>query len=102
MAVSRIPGFDFFPAIPNPFPSPPMEPSAFRCDGCGRGTVSLRVHQRPNGDEHWLCIGCSTRAYGAVDVAAEVARDRAAYACRQRVLSEPNAVAPRQPAGSRP
>lgn len=87
MVVSRIPGFDFFPAIPNPFPSPPMEPSEFRCDGCGRGT-SLRVHQRPNGDEHWLCSSCSKRAYGAVavDVAAEVARDRAAYAGGPRVV----------------
>lgn len=70
------------PPIAHPFPSPPMEPTAFACDGCGLGTVSLRVHQRPNGDEHWLCVHCSTRAFGAVavDVAAEVVRDRAAYA----------------------
>lgn len=79
-------GFSTMPTHLQPFPSPPMEPTAFACDGCGLGTIALRVHQRPNGDEHWLCARCSKRAYGAVDVAAEVARDREVHAGGPRIV----------------
>lgn len=48
-----------------PFPGPRMEPTAFQCDGCGLATTALHVHRRPNGDEHWLCVGCRSRAYGS-------------------------------------
>ena len=51
-----------------PFPGPPMQPTAFRCDGCGIARIELHVHRRPNGDEHWLCIRCQPRAFGSVPV----------------------------------
>jgi hypothetical protein len=48
-----------------------MQPTAFQCDGCGLATIALHVHRRPNGDEHWLCIRCQPRAFGAVPVEAK-------------------------------
>lgn len=73
---------------PQPFPSPRMEPTAFACDGCGRATIALRTHRRPNGDEYWLCTSCQPRAYGSVpvDVVQQVAEDRAKHAGGMRVL----------------
>lgn len=73
---------DFFPAIPQPFPGPPMQPTAWQCDGCGLATIALHVHRRPNGDEHWLCTRCQPRAFGAVpvDVVEQVKREREVHA----------------------
>lgn len=66
----------------------------FQCDGCGRATNHPLAHQRPNGDQHWLCASCQPRAYGSVpvDVAEQVRRDREAYAGGPKVLREPAAA----------